>query len=107
ARVGSSDEVAGADLVVNATSLGLAGSGGGELAFDPQRLGTGQLVVDLNYPDGQMVSAARARGAKATDGVGMLVHQAAHAFRIWTGDPAPLAAMQAAARGALAARAGR
>ncbi len=37
------------------------------------------------------------------NGVGMLIHQAAHAFRLWTGEAAPLAAMSAAALAELAA----
>ena len=46
---------------------------------------------------------ARQRGATAIDGVGMLVHQAAHAFRLWTGHEAPVEVMEAAARARLAA----
>jgi len=46
--------------------------------------------------------AARDRGALGIDGVGMLVHQAAHAFRHWTGTDAPVDVMAAAARAHLA-----
>jgi shikimate dehydrogenase len=101
------DEVAGADLVVNATSVGMAGAGEGGLPCDPARLGPGQVVVDLVYEpiDTPLLVAARARGAEARDGLGMLLHQAARAFTAWTGVPAPVDAMAVAARAALAARA--
>lgn len=51
-----------------------------------------------------LVAMARRGGARAAGGVGMLVHQAAHAFSLWTGEPAPTAAMAAAARAELAHR---
>jgi shikimate dehydrogenase len=50
------------------------------------------------------VAAARQLGLTAVDGVGMLVHQAAHAFRLWTGHDAPIAAMTTAAKDQLAGR---
>ncbi|HVL93776.1 MAG TPA: shikimate dehydrogenase [Acidimicrobiales bacterium] len=103
ARAGGPEEVEAAELVVNATSLGLAGRPG-DLAFPPDRLGAGQVVVDLNYPGGALVEAAAARGAVARDGVGMLVHQAALAFELWTGQAAPVDALWAGARRALEGR---
>jgi shikimate dehydrogenase len=105
-RVGAADEVAGADLVVNATSLGMTGPSAGFVPCDPDRLGAGQVVVDLVYEpmETPLLVAARARGAVVHDGLGMLLHQAARAFTLWTGVPAPVAAMDAAARAALAAR---
>jgi shikimate dehydrogenase len=77
--------------------------GDGALAIDPSHLGPGQLVVDLVYRPAvtPLVEAARAAGAVATSGLGMLIHQAAHAFRIWTGEDPPLEAMSAAALAAL------
>jgi shikimate dehydrogenase len=45
--------------------------------------------------------AAAARGATAIDGVGMLVHQAAIAFELWTGVAPPVPHMLAAARSSL------
>lgn len=99
-RVGQPEEAADADLVVNATSVGMAGEPA-EAVVDPSLLGPGQLVVDLVYPVTPFVAAARLRGATAVNGVGMLVHQAAHAFQLWTGEEAPREAMSAAALAAL------
>jgi shikimate dehydrogenase len=52
--------------------------------------------VDLVYhpTSTPLVEMARRRGASAVNGVGMLVHQAALAFTLWTGEDAPLAAMR-------------
>ena len=52
-----------------------------------------------------LVEAARAQGAEAWGGVGMLVHQAAGALRIWTGLKPPLEVMSAAAVRAIGRRA--
>lgn len=103
-RVGGAEEAGDADLVVNATSVGMAGEPAEEV-LDPSLLGPGQLVVDLVYPVTAFVAAARRQGATAVNGVGMLVHQAAHAFRLWTGEEAPREAMSAAALAALDPRA--
>ncbi|HUQ40092.1 MAG TPA: shikimate dehydrogenase [Acidimicrobiales bacterium] len=91
------------DLVVNATPLGMAPAD--PLPADLDRLGPGQLVVDLVYHPATtpLVTGARARGATAVNGLGMLLHQAAHAFRLWTAEDPPLSVMSAAALAALAA----
>lgn len=91
-----------ADLVVNATPMGMGSDP--TVAVEPERLRRGQLVVDLVYDplETPLLAAARERGATAVTGIGMLVHQAAHAFRIWTGEEPPVEAMSAAAVAALA-----
>jgi shikimate dehydrogenase len=101
ARVGGLDEAGDVDLLVNATPVGM---GDGDSPVDPERLGAGQLVVDLVYHPAvtPLVAAARQRGATAVNGLGMLIHQAAHAFVMWTGQQPPLEAMSAAALTALA-----
>jgi shikimate dehydrogenase len=106
ARVGAVAEVAGADLVINATSLGMADDE--RLPLDAALLGAGQVVVDLVYHPSvtPLLAAAAAVGARVVGGLGMLVHQAAHAFRLWTGEEPPLAAMRAGAELALARREG-
>jgi shikimate dehydrogenase len=91
-------------VIVNATPLGM--SGGDPLPDDPEALRAGQAVVDLVYrpADTPLLTAARARGATAVNGLGMLLHQAARSFTLWTGHEAPLDAMRAAVTAALAAR---
>jgi shikimate dehydrogenase len=108
-RVGTKKDVAEADLVVQATPLGMATDGplGGGASVVHQlveldRLHPGQVVVDLVYHPRRtaLLDAAEARGATALNGVGMLVHQAALALERWTGRPAPVHAMWSAADGA-------
>lgn len=109
ARVGEADEAAGADVIVNATPVGMdnvVGIDHTTLPVEPARLGPGQVVVDLIYDPlvTPFLEAARARGAVAVNGLGMLLHQAACAFRLWTGQDAPVEAMSAAVMVELAHR---
>jgi shikimate dehydrogenase len=99
AMAGGPEVAADARIVVNATPLGMAGAGEGELPFDPGLVGPGQLVVDLVYRPAEtaLLAAARSRGAEVLNGLPMLVHQAALQFELWTGRPAPIAAMREAA----------
>lgn len=101
ARVGADADVAEADLVVNATPVGMGDDGG--LPFDPALVRPGQVVVDLVYSPAvtPLLVAARERGASTVNGLGMLIHQAALAFRLWTGEDPPLEVMSAAAVGEL------
>lgn len=96
-RTGSPSDARDADLVVNATPAGMAGTSvAGELPpIDPGLLGRGQLAVDLVYvprPTRWLELAAR-RGAATLDGLGMLVHQAALQIELWSGRSAPVEAM--------------
>jgi shikimate dehydrogenase len=104
ARAGSSEEADAVELIVNATPQGMAGDRA--LPVQAAALGPGQLVVDLVYHPAltPLVEAARERGAAAANGLGMLIHQAAHAFRLWTGEDPPLEVMSAAALADLALR---
>lgn len=89
------------DLVVNATPVGRAGE---TLPLPP--LGPGMVVVDLLYRPAvtPLQATARAAGAIATNGLGLLLHQAGIAFERWTGQVPPLDVMSAAAVAALAER---
>jgi shikimate dehydrogenase len=111
ARVGDTAEVDRADVVVNATPVGMANVRAldpGALPVDPERLGAGQVVVDLIYDPlvTPLLRAARGRGAVAVNGIGMLLHQAALAFRLWTGEEAPMEALSSAVLAELARRDG-
>jgi shikimate dehydrogenase len=107
-RVVAADAVAKADLIVNATPVGMAGGGvhDAELPLDPELLSPGQVVADLIYhPDRTpLLEAATFRRAVAVNGLGMLLHQAGLAFELWTGEPAPISAMRAAVLDELARR---
>ena len=101
-RVGSSGDIAGADLIINATSIGMGAAPGdsGPMPLDGALLGPGQTVVDLVYSPLQtpLLRAAADRGANPVDGLGMLVHQAALSIQRWTGVTPDLAVMARAAR---------
>jgi shikimate dehydrogenase len=86
---------------VNATPLG---AGGESLPLPP--LGPDTVAVDLLYHPSQtaFLHAAREAGASAFGGLGLLLHQAALSFELWTGQVAPLEVMSAAALAALAER---
>jgi shikimate dehydrogenase len=83
------------EVIVNATPLGMRGE---PPPFDGARLHEGQFVYDTVYPaDTPLLLEARARGIQAAGGLGMLVHQGALSFALWTGVTPPLDAMRAAA----------
>lgn len=94
-----------ADLLVNATPIGTGGEDS-PIAADLLRPGLG--VLDLVYRPSptRLVREARARGAVARDGSGMLLRQAAASFELWTGLRAPIDAMRAALRSELGRLAG-
>jgi shikimate dehydrogenase len=93
----------GADVIVNATPLGM----GGEDSAPGVVFRRDQAVVDLVYwpPQTPLLDRARGSGAQAWGGLGMLVRQAAASFAIWTGQDPPLETMSAVALHALRARA--
>jgi len=83
------------DLLVNATSVGLASSVK-DSVVPVDILHSHQMVMDLVYgPEpSALVREARARGASATDGGEMLVMQAAGSYELWTGLSAPVEVMR-------------
>ena len=93
--------IAGADLVVDATPLGLHPDD--PVSFDPVLLSPSALVMDLVYnpPETPLLRAVRGRGVEGINGLRMLVHQAALAWEIWTGETAPVDVMKKAAQQAL------
>jgi len=100
-RLDNDTDVAQADLVVNATPVGMAGTGAEDEGWlvPPSLLHRGQVVADLIYvprPTAWLAAAADA-GATTVDGLGMLVHQAAAQLELWTGLGAPVDRMWEAA----------
>ncbi len=87
------------DLIVNATSLGLH-EGDALPWVEGAAIGPGQVAYDLIYHrETEWLRLARAAGATAIDGLGMLVQQGAAAFELWTGVSAPVEVMRRAAEG--------
>lgn len=84
ARLGSLDDIAAADVLVNSTSVGM---GSDELPLDPSHLHDRLTVADIVYHPLRtpLLAAAEAAGAATVDGLGMLVHQAVLQQQLWTG----------------------
>ncbi len=84
ARVGDVGDLAAADVLVNATSVGM---GRDELPVDPAALHDGLVVADIVYHPRRtaLLDAAAAIGARTVEGLGMLVHQAVLQQELWTG----------------------
>lgn len=90
-----------ADLLVNCTTVGMAGGPDPEgCPVAPAWLRNKPAVFDLVYMplDTPLVVAARQRGCVAAGGLLMLVYQAAAAFELWIGRPAPVTVMERAVR---------
>jgi shikimate dehydrogenase len=84
--------VAGVDLVVNATALGLRGETFPALCYAASRPTC--LFYDLLYGrETDFLRRARRSGRRTLDGASMLLYQGAAAFSLWTGRRAPLATM--------------
>ncbi len=97
------DAVGAADLVVNATPIGMNPGDGVPFGLLEGWFRPDQMVVDLVYRPATtpLLMAARDRGAAVSNGLGMLIHQAARQIEIWTGRMAPLDVMSAAALAAI------
>lgn len=75
----------GAGLLVNTTSLGMTGKP--PLTVNLARLPASAVVADVVYAplETALLAAARARGLRTVDGLGMLLHQAVRGFELWFG----------------------
>ncbi len=84
-------------LLINATPLGMKDDD--PLPFPATSIEPHWVVADIVYSTGEtpLLMAAKRMGARTVPGTGMLLHQAAITFEIWTGRPAPLEAMRSAA----------
>jgi shikimate dehydrogenase len=90
-------------IVINATSLGL--SSGDPSPLDLEKIPRPAAVFDMIYrpPQTALLRQAAALGLSHASGLSMLVQQGARSLELWTGVPAPVQIMQAAARAALGA----
>jgi shikimate dehydrogenase len=82
-----------ADVVMNGTSVGLAGQ---QPSLPGLAFRAGQVALDMVYGDTAFTRDALGAGAKVVRGEQLLVRQGALAFNLWTGRPAPEALMAAA-----------
>jgi shikimate dehydrogenase len=108
ARVGGVDAITSADLVVNATPVGMAGGPHAAVPCPPDLVPVTAVAVDLIYDplETPWLAALRARHVTACNGLSMLVHQAARQFESWTAVEAPIEAMHQAVAAHLAGRGG-
>jgi shikimate dehydrogenase len=76
----------GTNIFINCTSIGF-GDADARLPLDEESLRPDMVVADVifNPPDTKLIRDANARDCTTLDGLGMLVNQAAIAFKIWTG----------------------
>lgn len=90
-----------ADILINATSTGLMQEK--PFAIEAKVFRPNMLICDLTYnpPLTAFLEMASQAGCKTMNGVGMLLHQGALAFRVWFGQEPPLSVMQAALERAL------
>ncbi len=95
------EDAAGADLVVNTTSLGMEGNP--ELGFPIDALPSRAIVSDIVYSplETGLLKKARAKGLAVHNGLSMLIGQGAIGFELWTGRKAPVEIMKEAALKAL------
>jgi len=90
------------DILVNATSVGLAPRVDERPELDYDTIRPGMVVCDVIPAAGTpFLRAAEERGARVVDGLGMLVYQGAIGFELWTGQKAPVDVMYAALARAL------
>ncbi len=102
--------VASCRLLINCTSVGMAGTQEEKGSPVPiELIPSGALVFDLVYRPSvtPLMAAAVERGASVLGGLPMLIYQGAESFKLWTGLEAPLDAMFGAARAGLSASGGK
>jgi shikimate dehydrogenase len=90
------DELRDAEILINCTSVGMKGEEGTLVASE--MLYPSLVVMDVVYNPlkTELIKKAEEAGCKTVNGAGMLVHQAAIGFEIWTGKKPPIKVMQKA-----------
>ena len=107
ARAAAPDDIAGCNLVINTTSVGMAGAGATDaMSCDVQLLAADAAVVDIIYNplETAWLRAAREQGNRTLNGVPMLVQQAIIALELWTGESIGVDAINSAVADELARR---
>jgi len=89
---------ADADVLVNATSIGLFPDVQARIPLEASTIAPRMVVADVipNPPDTRLLREARARGCAVLDGLGMLVNQGVIGFKYWTGIDAEPSVMRRA-----------
>jgi len=89
---------ADADVLVNATSIGLYPDVQARIPLEASTIAPRMVVADVipNPPDTRLLREARARGCAVLDGLGMLVNQGVIGFKYWTGIDAEPSVMRRA-----------
>jgi len=83
----------GSTLLINATPVGM--KEGDPCVIDPEYLHKDLFVYDVIYNrETPLIEAAKKKGIRALGGMGMLIHQGAASFEIWTGQKAPIEVMK-------------
>jgi len=97
-KTGLAEAMQSADLVVQATPVGMYPNDGSTIPLPYAMFRPGQVACDLVYNPVEtlFLKGARQAGATAVDGLGMLLYQGALAFELWTGSAAPLEVMRKA-----------
>ena len=93
---GQSDAARATDIVIQATPVGMKEGEPSLLAPDAFRKGQWAFDLIYMYPETAFMKAAKKGGAQAANGLGMLLHQGAAAFEIWTGVKPPADVMRKA-----------
>jgi shikimate dehydrogenase len=97
------EAVSNADLLVNATPIGMHPKEDETPGDERWEMGGGSVLFDLVYnpPETKLMKWAKAKGLTAINGLGMLVRQGALSFNLWTEQDAPVDVMWKAAKEAL------
>jgi shikimate dehydrogenase len=94
-----SETIKNTDIIINATTIGMHPNVNRTL-LTAEMMHKGLIVNDIVYEPLQtrLLTEAKKAGARTVTGLGMLIHQAALSFEIWTGRRAPIKVMTAAAK---------
>ena len=92
----SREEVRACDVIIQSTSLGM--KPGEDVGVKVDAFREGQAMLDMTYvlEETPMMGLARSGGAKAVNGIGMLLHQGVESLRLWTGQEPPVEIMRSA-----------